>query len=320
LTTRIFKSGSAFRNRSVHGGQRFQRRDVAGAGHHDVGLGTGRFRARPWPDADAGIAMRRGLAHAEPLRCRLLAGDDHVDAVVGAQAMIGDPQQRVGIGRKVDADDVGLLVGDEIDEAGVLVAEAVMVLAPDMRGQEIVERGDRAAPRQRARYLQPFGVLVEHGIDDVDEGFIAGEEPVPAGEQVAFEPALAKMFAQDFHHPSVLGEMDVVRFDPFDPDPLGRLEHRIEPVRGGLVRSHDAEISRLGVELDDIAQEFSELARGLGLHVAGRADFDGVAAIIRQFQFALQQPAIGARIGAHAPLAFRRQRLQFGNQPAVPIE
>jgi hypothetical protein len=87
--------------------------------------------------------------------------------------MIGDPEQGVGVGRKVDPDDDGPLVGDEIDEAGVLMAEAVMILPPDMRGQEIVERGNRAAPGQRARNFQPFGVLVEHGIDDVDEGLVA---------------------------------------------------------------------------------------------------------------------------------------------------
>ncbi len=30
--------------------------------------------------------------------------------------------------------------------------------------------------------LEPLGVLVGHGVDDVDEGFVAGEEAVPPGE------------------------------------------------------------------------------------------------------------------------------------------
>ena len=38
---------------------------------------------------------------------------------------------------------------------------------------------------------------------------------------------------------------------------------------------------------------------------------DGIVAKIRQFEFALQQSAIGMRIGAHAPLARRRERLQI---------
>ena len=46
--------------------------------------------------------------------------------------MVGDPEQRVGVRRQIDANDVGLLVGDKIDEAGILMAEAVMVLPPDM--------------------------------------------------------------------------------------------------------------------------------------------------------------------------------------------
>ncbi|MGY3465331.1 hypothetical protein ACVW0I_002202 [Bradyrhizobium sp. LM6.11] len=113
----------------VDRGERFQRRHVTGAGHHHVGLLSHVFRAGPAPDADAGIAMRGRFLHRQPLRRRLLAGDDHVDAIIGAQAMVRDPQQRVGIRREVDADDVGLLVGDEIDEAGILMAEAVVVLA-----------------------------------------------------------------------------------------------------------------------------------------------------------------------------------------------
>ena len=144
--------------------------------------------------------------------------------------MVGDPEQRVGVRWKVDADDVGLLVGDEVDEAGILVAEAVVVLPPDMRGQEIVQRGDRAPPGQAARNLQPFGMLVEHGIHDVDEGLVAGEQAVPAGEQISFQPALAEMLAQDLHHAAVLGQMNVVGLDALHPDALGHLEHRIEAV------------------------------------------------------------------------------------------
>jgi hypothetical protein len=34
-------------------------------------------------------------------------------------------------------------------------------------------------------------VLVEHRIHDVDEGLVAGEEAVAAGEQIALQPALA---------------------------------------------------------------------------------------------------------------------------------
>ena len=34
----------------------------------------------------------------------------------------------------------------------------------------------------------------------MDEGLVAGEESMSPGEQVAFEPALALVFAQHLHH------------------------------------------------------------------------------------------------------------------------
>ena len=159
------------------------------------------------------------------------------------QAMIGDKQQRVGVRRKIDPHDVGLLVHDVIDEAGILMAEAVMVLAPDMRGEKIVQRGDRPPPRDLARRLQPFGVLVEHRIDDVDEGFVAVEQAVPTGQQIALEPALAGMLAEDLHHPPVRARDDRHQVDGLGvPGAVGRLEQRLQPVRGGLVRAEHAEI------------------------------------------------------------------------------
>ena len=58
---------------------------------------------------------------------------------------------------------------------GILMGEAVVILAPDVRGQQVVQRGDLAAPRQVRGDFQPLGVLVEHRIDDVDERFVAVE-------------------------------------------------------------------------------------------------------------------------------------------------
>ena len=64
----------------IDGRQRLQRRHVAGAGHHHVGLAAA-IVARPFPDADARGAMLDRRVHIEPLRRGLLAGDDDVDAV-----------------------------------------------------------------------------------------------------------------------------------------------------------------------------------------------------------------------------------------------
>ena len=75
--------------KQIDGGQRLQRRHVAAAGHHHVGLAA-LVVAGPLPDADAGRAVLDRLIHGQPLRRRLLAGDDHVDVVAAAQAVVGD--------------------------------------------------------------------------------------------------------------------------------------------------------------------------------------------------------------------------------------
>jgi hypothetical protein len=113
------------------GGQRLQRRDVPAAGHHDVGFAPF-VVARPFPDTHAEFAVPDSLLDVEPLRGRLLARDDHVHMVVAAQTVIRDREQAVGVRRQVDANDVGLLVHDMVDEPRILVGEAVMILAPDM--------------------------------------------------------------------------------------------------------------------------------------------------------------------------------------------
>ena len=191
------------------GGQRLQRGHVATAGHDDIGFAAG-VAAGPMPDADAGGAVRHGGVHRQPLRRLIFAGDHDVDVVAAAQTMIPDGEQAVGIRRQIDAHDGGFLVHDVINETRVLMREAVVHLLPDMRGQQVVQRRDGTSPRQVRRDLQPLGVLVEHRVNDVDERFVAVEQSVPAGEQIAFEPAFALVFAQHFHDATVQGEELIV--------------------------------------------------------------------------------------------------------------
>ena len=142
----------------------------------------------------------------------VLAGDHDVHVVAAAQAVIKHRQQTVGIGRQVDAHDVGLLVDDVVEEAGILVREAVVILLPDVGGEQVVQRRDLAPPGQFRRDLQPLGVLVEHRIDDVDERLVAVEQPVPPGEQIALQPALALVLAEHrVQHASGRREKFVVR-------------------------------------------------------------------------------------------------------------
>ena len=89
----------------------------------------------PFPNADPRRAMLDGLIHREPLRRRLLAGHDDVHVVAAPQAVVGHGQQRVRVRRQIDADDLGLLVDDMVDEARVLMAKPVVVLPPNVRAE-----------------------------------------------------------------------------------------------------------------------------------------------------------------------------------------
>ena len=76
--------------------------------------------------------------------------------------MIHDRQQAVGVRRQINAHDLGLLVHHNVEETRVLMREAVVILSPHVRGEQVVERGNLPAPRQTVGDLQPLGVLVEH--------------------------------------------------------------------------------------------------------------------------------------------------------------
>ena len=230
-----------------NGGERFQRGYVTATGHHDVRFGCP-IASRPFPDADPLGAVFYGRRHGQPLRRLVFAGDHDVDVVAAPEAMVPHRQQAVGVGRQVHAHDGRLLVDHMIDEAGVLMREAVMGLLPDMRGEQVVQRGDLATPGKLRADLQPLGMLVEHRIDDVDERLVAVEEAMPPGEQIAFEPAFALMLAQHFHHAAVGCQKLIMVSCAGFPLPVGDLKHGIQPVGQRFVGAEDAEVSLLAVE------------------------------------------------------------------------
>ena len=83
--------------------------------------------------------MDDSFLHGQPLRQRVLARHDDIDVVPSAQAMVEHRQEAVGVRRQIDPNDVRLLVDHVIEEAGVLVGEAIMVLLPDVRGEQVVQ-------------------------------------------------------------------------------------------------------------------------------------------------------------------------------------
>src|SRR5262245_51155658 len=122
------------------------------------------------------------LIHIQPLRGGLFAGNNDVDIVATTKAVIRYRKQTISVGRKIDAYNLGFLVDHMIDETGILVAKAVMILPPDVGGKQIVERSNRPAPGNVVTYFEPFGVLIEHRVNDMNEGLIAREKTVAPGQ------------------------------------------------------------------------------------------------------------------------------------------
>ena len=131
-------------------------------------------------------------------------------------------------------------------------------------------------------FLQPFGVLVEHRVDDVHKRFIRREKAVPSGQQIAFEPALERVLAEHLHDPAVGCQFAAILvFGKIlgKPGLLGHLIQRGQPVGGVLVRAEDAEIVR--VVAGDVAQELAQQLGRPDLDRAWLLRRDGIVAEVR---------------------------------------
>src|ERR1700678_3809050 len=104
-------------------------------------------------------------------------------------------------------------------------------------------------------------MLIEHRIDDVDEGFVAREKAMTSGEEISFEPALAQMLAQHLHDAPRDAEIDVDIFDFGHPFLAGDLVDGVQPVRRRLVRAKKPKIPLVEIELHHVATKISENPR-----------------------------------------------------------
>ena len=244
--------------------ERFEGGHVAGRGDHHVGGLTGFLGAGPFPDAQTAGAVCDRLLHGQEVGVRLLARHDDVDVLARPQAVVIGGQQGVGIRWQVHPNHGCALVHHMVDETRILMTESVVVLTPDMAGEKVIQAGDRSTPRDRVGNLEPFGMLVEHRVDDVDERLVAVEQTVPTGQQITLEPTLALVFGQHLDHPAGTSEM-VVHLGPEElgvPLLVGGIEHRLESVGCGLVGPEDPEVVR--VEPNHVGQPLAEHLGGLG--------------------------------------------------------
>ena len=196
--------------------------------------------------------------HFQPLRRLVFARDHDIHVVTAPETVVPDRQQAVGIRRKINAHYRRLLVHHMIEKAGVLVGKAVVGLLPDMRGEQIVERGNLPPPRQFRGDFQPLCVLVEHRIDDMNESLVAVEQPVPTREKVSLEPTFTLMLAEHLHYPTVGCKELIVLLRSRFPLPVCDFKHRIQTIGKRFVRTEDPEVSLFLIEVGHVAQELSQ--------------------------------------------------------------
>ena len=98
-------------------------------------------------------------------------------------------------------------------------------------------------------------MLIEHRVDDVNEGLVTRKETMPSRQQVAFQPALALVLAEDFHHAAVRAELVVFRINLGHVAAVGHLQHVLPPIRVVLVRTEETEVSALHIQLHHVAEK-----------------------------------------------------------------
>src|SRR4029079_6672476 len=95
-----------FLTKDVDGRKNLKRGDVTSGRHDNVGVLARGHIGSDLPDAEPPRAVVNRLIHREPRGLRLLAGDDDVDVVAAAQAVVPGAEQRVRVGWQVDADNL----------------------------------------------------------------------------------------------------------------------------------------------------------------------------------------------------------------------
>lgn len=111
---------------------------------------------------------------------------------------------------------------------------------------------------------------------------MAVEEPMPSGEQIAFQPALALVLAEHgIEHTAGEREEFVVGDGARLPLPVGHLEDRAQSVGDGFIGAKEAEDPRCLIELDPVPQELTQDARILGLDGAEGEHLQRMLAKIR---------------------------------------
>ena len=137
LMKRIFRSGNSVRHCRCR--KRFLGWDITSARHDQIRF-LSLIIARLAPNADALRAVRDGGVHIHVLKMKLLIADDYIDVVLATQTMISHRQQSIDIWRHVYPRYLGPFIDHYINEAGILMSKAVMILSPNRGSDQQIQR------------------------------------------------------------------------------------------------------------------------------------------------------------------------------------
>src|SRR5699024_1611311 len=140
------------------------------------------------PDTDTLGAVFYSLFHRQPLAAWMFGSNDGIYIIFALDTVIKAGEQTVSIRREIHADNICFLVGNVIQEAGILMSKSIVVMLPYIGGQDKVQRGDRLSPGKLVADFQPFCVLSCHRIYNTDKCFIPCKEAVASGEKISFQP------------------------------------------------------------------------------------------------------------------------------------
>jgi hypothetical protein len=251
----------------------------------------------------------------------LLVWNDNVDVVDGAKTVIHNRKQTVAIGRKVDSDNLRTLVGDNVKETRILVCEAIVVLTPNDSSQQDVERSNLGTPLNFETLFDPFAVLVDHGVNDMNERLVAVEQSMPTTQEVTLKPTFAVVLRKHLDNTSSLGEVATIGilFEVLaHPDLFTSSVDTAKLVGLGLIRTKETEVGL--VSRNDILEEYSHVGHA-SIHDISRAfHLDGIVPEVGHFQGLPEQTTISDRVGAHSSIALRNKSTDGSNRCTILIK
>src|SRR5207248_5672385 len=161
---------------------------------------------------------------------------------------------------------------------------AIMVLTPDVGREKIVEGCNGGTPWNVSTRLQPLGVLIKHRVHDMDERLVRGEQPMAAGEEIAFQPSLTGVLAQHLHNPSIGSQVIILGTGLSHPGPVGDLKESAEPVRCQFVWCHHSKIPVLKIACHHVPKKVSQNSSRFHCHDSWFQDLDGIVSEWRYIQ------------------------------------